>query len=92
MFNVTSGNTSVRAMAEHNRKMYLGSMIVDEDLRILESDDPAVDNWKVIANLSDFDNLPSVADDSTGTAGVFDLISYNGYLYAIVGAGSDTSE
>ena len=92
VFNVTSGNTSVRAMAEHNRKMYLGSMIVDEDLRILESDDPAVDNWKVIANLSDFDNLPSVADDSTGTAGVFDLISYNGYLYAIVGAGSDTSE
>ncbi|WP_066895320.1 cadherin-like beta sandwich domain-containing protein [Clostridium nigeriense] len=92
VFETASGNTSLRALCEHNGKMYVGSMIVNEDLRILESDSPSKDNWKAIANWDDFNNIPNLDSQSSGFGGISDLISYNGYLYATIGSGSKTEK
>ncbi len=88
VFSADSGKASIRSMALHENKLYIGSLIVDKDLRILESDNPSKDNWKVIATLKDFQNLPAIDGNSVAMGGVWDLVSYNGYLYAFLGSGN----
>ena len=83
-----TGKSSVRAMEIHQEKLYFGLMITDTDLRIMESAIPNKNTWNIVADLNDFNNIPSVDSASAGSGGIFDLISYNGYLYAIIGSGS----
>ena len=83
-----SGFASIRSMESYNNKLYFGMMIVDSDLVIMESEAPSKDNWNIVANLNSFQNIPNVDQLSTGFGGIFDLISYNGYLYATIGSGS----
>ena len=83
-----TGTSSVRAMTTHEDKLYFGLLINDTDLRIMESASPDKSNWNIVADLRDFKNIPSVDSGSAGAGGIFDLISYNGYLYAIIGSGS----
>lgn len=87
-----TGTSSVRAMATHENKLYFGLLINDTDLRVMESAAPNENTWNIIADLNDFKNIPSVDSDSAGAGGIFDLISYNGYLYAIIGSGSKPFE
>lgn len=83
-----SGFTSIRSIEVYNNKLYFGMMIVDSDLVIMESESPSKNNWNVVASLNSFQNIPNVDQLSTGFGGIFDLINYNGYLYAIIGSGS----
>ena len=83
-----SGFASIRSIESYNNKLYFGMMIVDSDLVIMESEAPSKDNWNIVANLNSFQNIPNVDQLSTGFGGIFDLISYNGYLYATIGSGS----
>ncbi|WP_195986714.1 hypothetical protein [Clostridium sp. D53t1_180928_C8] len=83
-----TGSSSIRAMIPHEDKLYFGLLINDTDLRIMESASPSENTWNIIAELKDFNNIPSVDAESAGAGGIFDLISYNGYLYAIIGSGS----
>lgn len=89
----TTGTSSIRAMSIHNNKLYFGLMINDTDLRIMESSNPSQNSWNIVADLKDFNNIPNVDSGSAGAGGIFDLISYNGYLYAFIGSGTkDISE
>lgn len=87
-----SGFASIRSIEIYNNKLYFGMMIIDSDLVIMESENPSKDNWNVVANLNSFQNIPNVDQLSTGYGGIFDLIDYNGYLYAIIGSGSKPLE
>lgn len=87
-----TGTSSVRAMATHENKLYFGLLINDTDLRVMESSAPSENTWNIVADLSDFKNIPNVDAGSAGAGGIFDLISYNGYLYAIIGSGSKPIE
>lgn len=83
-----TGKSSVGAMGVHEAKLYFGLMITDTDLRIMESAAPSKNNWNIVADLNDFNNIPNVDIGSSRSGGIFDLISYNGYLYAIIGSGN----
>lgn len=83
-----TGKSSVGAMGVHEAKLYFGLMITDTDLRIMESAAPSKNNWNIVADLNDFNNIPNVDIGSGRSGGIFDLISYNGYLYAIIGSGN----
>ena len=87
-----TGSSSIRAMATHEDKLYFGLLINDTDLRIMESATPNETTQNIVADLNDFNNIPSVDVGSAGAGGIFDLISYNGYLYAIIGSGSKPIE
>lgn len=83
-----TGKSSVGAMGVHEAKLYFGLMITDTDLRIMESAAPSKNTWNIVADLNDFNNIPNVDIGSSRSGGIFDLISYNGYLYAIIGSGN----
>ena len=83
-----TGKSSVGAMEVHEAKLYFGLMITDTDLRIMESAAPSKNTWNIVADLNDFNNIPNVDIGSGRSGGIFDLISYNGYLYAIIGSGN----
>ena len=83
-----TGKSSVGAMGVHEAKLYFGLMITDTDLRIMESSAPSKNTWNIVADLNDFNNIPNVDIGSCRSGGIFDLISYNGYLYAIIGSGN----
>lgn len=83
-----TGKSSVGAMGVHEAKLYFGLMITDTDLRIMESAAPSKNTWNIVADLNDFNNIPNVDIGSGRSGGIFDLISYNGYLYAIIGSGN----
>ncbi len=83
-----TGKSSVGAMGVHEAKLYFGLMITDTDLRIMESSAPSKNTWNIVADLNDFNNIPNVDIGSGRSGGIFDLISYNGYLYAIIGSGN----
>ena len=83
-----TGKSSVGAMGVHEAKLYFGLMITDTDLRIMESSAPSKNTWNIVADLNDFNNIPNVDIGSSRSGGIFDLISYNGYLYAIIGSGN----
>lgn len=83
-----TGKSSVGAMEVHEAKLYFGLMITDTDLRIMESAAPSKNTWNIVADLNDFNNIPNVDIGSSRSGGIFDLISYNGYLYAIIGSGN----
>lgn len=83
-----TGKSSVGAMEVHEAKLYFGLMITDTDLRIMESAAPSKNTWNIVADLNDFNNIPNVDIGSGRCGGIFDLISYNGYLYAIIGSGN----
>lgn len=83
-----TGKSSVEAMGVHEAKLYFGLMITDTDLRIMESAAPSKNTWNIVADLNDFNNIPNVDIGSGRSGGIFDLISYNGYLYAIIGSGN----
>ena len=83
-----TGKSSVGAMGVHEAKLYFGLMITDTDLRIMESAAPSKNTWNIVADLNDFNNIPNVDIGSGRCGGIFDLISYNGYLYAIIGSGN----
>lgn len=83
-----TGKSSVGAIGVHEAKLYFGLMITDTDLRIMESAAPSKNTWNIVANLNDFNNIPNVDIGSGRSGGIFDLISYNGYLYAIIGSGN----
>lgn len=54
---------------------------------IVASSDPTAgfDQWRVIADQDDFDNLPAVMQvDGLNGGGIWDIIEYNGYLYVTV--------
>lgn len=87
-----TGSSSIRAMTTHEDKLYFGLLINDTDLRVMESANPNESTWNIVADLNDFNNIPSVNAGSAGAGGIFDLISYNGYLYAIIGSGSKPIE
>lgn len=83
-----TGKSSVGAIGVHEAKLYFGLMITDTDLRIMESAAPSKNTWNIVADLNDFNNIPNVDIGSGRSGGIFDLISYNGYLYAIIGSGN----
>ena len=83
-----TGKSSVGAMEVHEAKLYFGLMITDTDLRIMESAAPSKNTWNIVADLNDFNNIPNADIGSGRCGGIFDLISYNGYLYAIIGSGN----
>lgn len=88
VFSDSTGASSIRAMATHDEKLYFGLLISGTDLRIMESASPSIDTWNIVADLNDFNNIPNVDEGSFAFGGIFDLISYNGYLYATIGSGN----
>ena len=87
-----TGSSSIRAMTTHENKLYFGVLVTDKDLKVMESAAPSQNTWNTVADLRDFKNIPSVDSGSSGAGGIFDLISYNGYLYAFIGSGSKPLE
>jgi len=87
--------TSVRALEVYNYgsgdKLYMGITAsgadpADEDLKIMESTDPESNDWKEIASLKKGDFPGAKVDTKTVQyGGIWDMVVFNGYLYAFVG-------
>lgn len=76
--------TSIRAMEVYNDELYIGTISATNQVQILKSKDPKKNNWQVVANTNDFDNLVKAGENAIAGGGVFDLVKYNDYLYATI--------
>lgn len=93
VYNSESGYSNIRAMAEHDGTLCIGVLTISSDqtkgnLQIMQSDNPAIGNWTEIASLEDFAGCaPRTDSGAVGQSGIWDMISYNGSLYAFIGTG-----
>lgn len=95
VFESETGYTSVRAMAEHEGAMCIGVLTLAQgdyggDLQVMLATDPAVSegHWTEIADIEDFASCsPRTDQAAAGQCGIWDMISYNGFLYAFIGTG-----
>lgn len=86
VFNNPDILSSIRGMAVHDEKLYIGNLIPGSDIQILESSDPGGnETWRQIAGADDFPGA-RFNEQSHFYGGVWDMISFNGYLYAIIGS------
>lgn len=93
------GYSSIRAMATHQDSMCIGVLTVAGDevtgnVQIMQATNPAINSWTEIASMDDFSACSPRTDQSApAQSGVWDMISYNGSIYAFIGSGyQDGSE
>ena len=84
-------NQSLRSLATYDggsgEKLYMGLNVptsaiedhAESALQIVESTTPGLDAWTPVASLSDFPGART-------QAGIWDMISFNGWLYAFIGS------
>ncbi len=88
--------SSIRAISVYNygsgNKLYMGVLTPNSDpangnLQIFESTDPESNDWKEVASYKEGD-FPGVRVNPKAVqyGGVWDMVAYNGYLYAFVGS------
>lgn len=87
------GYSSIRAMAQHKDSMCIGVLTISAgavtgNVQIMQATDPAINHWTEIASIKDFAACdPRTDQAAVGQSGVWDIISYNGSLYAFIGSG-----
>lgn len=92
VFETESGTAaSLRPLVVHKDKLYIGVLTASDDpasadLQVLGSETP-VDNssWAPVADKNDFPGA-RLDPKAVGGGGIWDMISFNGYIYAFVGS------
>ncbi|MCE5202412.1 MAG: SYNERG-CTERM sorting domain-containing protein [Synergistaceae bacterium] len=83
--------SSLRPITVYNKKLYLGVLTVNDneasaDLQVLESETPDENgSWAPVADKRDFPGA-RMTPIATNYGGIWDMISFNGWLYAFVGS------
>ena len=92
VFETASGTTaSLRPLVVHEDKLYVGVLTASDDpasadLQVLGSATPAGDgSWEPVADKNDFPGA-RLDPKAVGGGGIWDMISFNGYIYAFVGS------
>ena len=96
VFDAETGYASIRAMTQYEDSLCIGVLTVEAtegaggNLQVLQSTNPAIDNWKVIGSIDDFAPCdPRTDDEAAAQSGVWDMVTYNGSIYAFIGTGYD---
>ena len=93
VFSAIPGYASIRAMTAHEDSMCIGVLTIASDdtegnLQIMQATDPAIGNWTEIASIDDFAPCsPRTDAGAAAQSGVWDMVSYNGSIYAFIGTG-----
>jgi Synergist-CTERM protein sorting domain-containing protein len=92
VFETASGTTaSLRPLVVHEDKLYVGVLTASDDpasadLQVLGSATPTGnDSWEPVADKNDFPGA-RLDPKAVGGGGIWDMISFNGYIYAFVGS------
>jgi len=91
VFETQSGTAaSLRPLVVHGNKLYVGVLTASDDpasadLQVLGSATPGTDAWEPVADKNDFPGA-RLGPDAVGVGGIWDMISFNGYIYAFVGS------